>query len=307
MENIFDKKVSYFESLQNKKPIEELSLKNVLFNDKWSDKITKLRSEKDTEKRNKLKNSLPFFVPSGITTGRKDSDMVKHNGIICIDIDKKDNLKVVEFDNLKEVLSVIPYIAYLGHSAGGSGYLAIIPIRNSSMHKECFNSLEIDFKRCGLVIDSSCSNKSRIRFVSYDPEPFVNKNARTYNRIIKNGFNNIEQHRPTEINSKNLATVRKWVDILQKHGTNKEFDYSEWFSMACALAWEFGETGRELFHSFSEAFPDYEYSDANNKFDEGIKAINDTERKHPTINRIEEIFGRHRITALADFEDINYN
>lgn len=307
MENIFDKKVSFFGSLEDKKPTAELSLKEVLLTDKWKDKILKLRSEKDPEKSKKLKNSLPFFVPSGITIGRKDSDLVEHNGVICIDIDKKDNTNVLYFENLKEVLSVIPYIAYLGHSASGSGYLAIIPIKDPRMHKECFKSLEIDFKRCGIKIDSACSNEGRIRFVSYDPKQYINENAKTYNRILKSGFSTMKQHKSTEINRKNLDTVEKWIEILQKYGTKKEFEYSEWFSMACALAWEFGEIGRDLFHSFSKAFPDYDYSDADNKFDEGLKAISDSERKHPTINRIEEIFRRHSITALADFEHINFN
>jgi len=305
MDNIFDKRVSYFKSLRDKEPKKELSLQDVLFTDRWEKPISKLRNETDQDKRKRLKSSLPFFVPSGITEGRKDSEMVKHNGVICIDIDKRDNSNVSNFDNLKNVISVVPYIAYLGLSAGGNGYFAIIPIKDPKKHKEHFKSLEIDFRRCGIKIDGSCSNECRIRFVSYDPEPYVNEEAKIYNRYVPNERNGGSQLRNEEVNAEDFATVSKWMVLLKKYGTKKEFNYGEWFSMACALAWEFGEAGRELFHSFSEAFPDYHPDDSDNKYNDALKAVNDSTIKHPTLSRIEEIFRGHGITAIADFEDIN--
>lgn len=302
--DVFDRKVSCFTSLQDKKPTAELRLDVVLFTDKWKEQISKLRNETNPEKRKSLKGSLPFFVPSGITAGRKDSDMIKHNSIICIDIDKKDNPNIVNFESLKKEIYKVPYIAYAGHSAGGSGYFMIIPIKDPKRHKEHFRSLEMDFKRCGIKIDSACSNECRIRFVSYDPKPYVNKNAKIYNRFIPSAESKSRQLRPTEINTHNLESVKLWMRLLQKHGTSEMFEYSEWFSMACTLSWEFGEDGRELFHTFSEAFPDYDHGNADSKYDEALKAINNVDKKHPTISRIVEIFKRHRIIAIADFEDI---
>ena len=69
------------------------------------------------EVRKKQKNSLPTITPSGIFVKRKAELIKKYTGIICIDIDGKDNLEIVEFEALRMRLmdSILgDYILYCG-------------------------------------------------------------------------------------------------------------------------------------------------------------------------------------------------
>ena len=47
--------------------------------------------------------------------------------------------------------------------------------------------------------------------------------------------------------------------------------YSAWFEIGCALAAEFDESGRDMFHAVSRWHPDYNGDDCDAKFDECLK------------------------------------
>ena len=108
--------------------------------------------------------------------------LIAHSGLICIDIDEKDNPDVAEFDRLNELIRIIPYVVYCGHSIGGKGYFVIIPIASPEKHKEHFEALRQDFARCGITIDKSGKDVTRLRIYSYDNTAYINPSAATYER-----------------------------------------------------------------------------------------------------------------------------
>jgi len=122
--------------------------------------------------RDKEKQKLPYVTPSGIFERRKNDGLKQHSGFICIDIDDLDDV-----DQVKAQLSEDPYTYAVFESVSGTGLAVLVRI-NPDQHREAFQGLKEYYKlRYGLEIDEGCKDVSRARFVSYDPELQVNKDA----------------------------------------------------------------------------------------------------------------------------------
>jgi hypothetical protein len=103
--------------------------------DKYAHQIQTLRSLEDKVRRDRIKASLPAITVSGsFHPSRKEEHLVKHSGLICIDIDLKGNEHIANFAALKEQLFHIENVAYAGLSASGKGFFLIIPIAYPKRH-----------------------------------------------------------------------------------------------------------------------------------------------------------------------------
>ena len=107
------------------------------------DAIQELRSTTDTNRKKQIKLSLPQATISGVfSPTRSAENLVRHSGLICVDIDRKDNLHIGNFDTLiDDVLSHIEQVAYAAHSVSGYGYFLIIPLKYPRQHKAQFEML----------------------------------------------------------------------------------------------------------------------------------------------------------------------
>lgn len=101
-------------------------------------KVREIKRTKGERAYKEAKQNLPTYAVSGLFTGATAGTLKQHSGLICIDIDKKDNPDLTNFDRIKELIREIPYVAYCGHSVGGDGYFAIIPISNPGMPQRAF-------------------------------------------------------------------------------------------------------------------------------------------------------------------------
>ena len=127
---------------------------------------------------------LPVATISGTFAPTcKAENLVAHSTLLCIDIDKKDNMDVDWFDDLKHEWHNIPQILYAGRSIRGKGWFAIFRIAYPDKHEDQFEALKHDFANSGLIIDKACKNVNRMRFISYDPEPYVNEDATLYTKV----------------------------------------------------------------------------------------------------------------------------
>ena len=125
MKNRLDVKVSLFQNCKaSGMPVSEISLCDFLsgstFRGKYKTTVDRYRAAGDEDK-NRLKTSLPAVTVSGTFSKRNSAGLIAHSGLICIDIDEKDNPDVAEFDRLNELIRIIPYVVYCGHSIGGKG------------------------------------------------------------------------------------------------------------------------------------------------------------------------------------------
>ena len=265
MKNIIHVKVSSYQDCWGN-GAKEVFLDDWLTSTEYKLLSEKIRKTVDEEQRKKLKLKLPCVTPSGLFSARCEDGLIVHSGLVCIDIDKKQNPGVKDFEKLKDLIRMVDCVAYCGVSTSGKGFFALIPISRTDLHKEHFESLAIDFLRCGIVIDST-SNVSWLRFYSYDPDPYINLKAKQYCKIHKPAKRSTEsQHNPTE-NRRVEALINEIGDTL----TDITGKYPQWFEIGCALANEYGEEGRDMFHRISVCSELYDTSETDNQFTSCLK------------------------------------
>lgn len=273
MKNFFKTEVTFVPSIScEDKDLKTEKLSRLLLSDTWKTQVEEVRNENDPAKRAELKKELPAFLPSGLFSSRKAGGLKKHSGFVCIDIDAKDNTEVSNFDSLKELMHQIPNVMYCGLSASGTGYFCLIPIKNPDKHTEYFRAIEQDFKRCGIRIDRKCVNVNRLRFVSYDNEPYINTAAAAYDYVIPH-----KDHPTAQIFGGEMTdeqTKERFATVLLEIESSKidiTGNYGQWFEILCAIASTFGEDGRESAHTISRQAECYDYEETEKQYSEILK------------------------------------
>lgn len=144
-------------------------------------RIERIRKEKDKQNRNDLKAKLlNVFTPSGTFGRMEDNGLLQLSGAICIDLDHIQDLKAE-----KKRLKSIPYVWCIFKSPSGDGLKVLVRhnLQDPSRHKDLYSYLgdELGVKgRTDLKFDMSCSNISHACFWSYDPELWMNRNAKVF-------------------------------------------------------------------------------------------------------------------------------
>lgn len=176
--------VSCFANAKSTEP-QPVNLLVWLKTDKYKEAVEVIRATVSKEERTKLKLLLPGITPSGQFMKRKADNLIKHSGLLCLDIDYQDNKHIGNFAQLKIELAKIKNFAYIGLSVSGGGYFCLVPIAQPEKHKLHFKALHNQLAKFGIVLDTSGSDVSRLRFASYDSEAYFNHQARVYSNIYK--------------------------------------------------------------------------------------------------------------------------
>ena len=244
-----------------------MPLGTFLFCKEYKDDILRLRAVFDKEKRNALKRSLPQATISGVfSPTRAKNNLSQHSGLICVDIDAKDNPDILDWETLKQDLSVLPQIAYCALSVSGKGLFVIIPLRYPQKHLQQFRQLQIDFRKMGIMIDSACSDITRLRCLSYDEHPIINENATLYEGVYvekpkHKSFPTCFIYEGENTSAEVAVCCRK----IQQCGIDITASYDDWLKVGCALA-TLGENGRSLFHICSRQNAKYNAAKTDKMF-----------------------------------------
>jgi hypothetical protein len=103
--------------------------------------VKKIRTEKNKEARNLLKQKLPAVCFSGTFTKRNDKSLQQHSGLICLDFDGYKTNKDLLMD--KEKLSKNKYCFCVFVSPSGKGLKMLVKIlKEPENHVNYFISLE---------------------------------------------------------------------------------------------------------------------------------------------------------------------
>jgi len=237
------------------------------------DAIQELRSCSDPGKRKRIKLSLPQATISGIfSPTRAAENLVRHSGLICVDIDKKDNLHLGNLDTLiEDTLSRIDEVAYASRSVSGNGYFVIIPLKYPEAHKAHFEKLVRDFAALDIVIDRACGDVSRLRCQSYDLHQYINLEAKPYEGLY---------HKPKPIRpvfSYNLSDidaedkVAGLCRIISQQHIDLTANYEDWMKIGAALS-SLGESGRQWFHLCSAQNGKYNAAECDRKFNNLLRS-----------------------------------
>lgn len=231
------------------------------------DAINELRSCNDAHRRKQIKLSLPQATISGVfAPTRSAGNLVKHSGLICVDIDRKDNLHISNFDTLLEdVICHIEEVMYAAHSVSGNGYFLIIPLKYPARHKAQFNQLVRVFDGMGINIDRACGDVCRLRCQSYDWHQYINLNAKPFAGIYHEpqpvrphfnyGFGGADEEE---------KVARLCREIEQRH-IDMTATYDDWMKIGAALS-NLGESGRQWFHLCSSQNSGYNAAECDRKF-----------------------------------------
>lgn len=244
-----------------------MPLGTFLFCKEYKDDILRLRAVFDKEKRNALKRSLPQATISGVfSPTRAKNNLSQHSGLICVDIDAKDNPDILDWETLKQDLSVLPQIAYCTLSVSGKGLFLVIPLSYPEKHLQQFRQLQIDFRKMGIMIDSACSDITRLRCLSYDEHPIINENATLYEGVY------VEKPKHKSLptcfiyeGENTSAEVAVYCRKIQQCGIDITASYDDWLKVGCALA-TLGENGRSLFHICSQQNAKYNAAKTDKMF-----------------------------------------
>jgi len=320
--------VSYFKDCKSTVPSGKINIWHWLLEEPGCIEIIKeIRDAFDKEVVGMSKKELPCVTFSGIFSKRNTKSLLEHSGLICIDIDGKDNPDISNINHLKKQLAKLPYVLYVGLSVSGNGVFCLIPIAYSDKHLGHFIAIEEEFKAMRINIDPSCKDITRLRFRSYDPLPVINLNAIVYDKYMegqiiiqtpqktqkkkgvdtpKATFIQVQEkilsleeqflqsmvdnsNRPIQVFHK---SVKQKVQEFLKYVIDKQTDitdvYDDWISICIIISQNFGEDGRELFHAISQFHYKYTPEECNTVYDD---ILNRPYKK--SIERLYEIAKKH--------------
>ncbi len=235
-----------------------------------------VRSTPDKAERDKLKKSAPLVTISGSFSARKDDAIRAHSGFIAIDIDNIDNP-----EDTKKLVQGDSYVYAAFTSISGHGLCLIVKI-DGTRHADAFNGIaSYLYHTYQLIVDQSGKNVSRARFISYDPWIHINTKAIMFKKYLA---------KPKERKLAKVAVVKTDFDAMiaamDRKGLNLCEDYSEWIQIAYALVSEFGEGGRDYFHTLSSHSSKYNSDDCNAQYTACLKNHSESKGKRSTIATI---------------------
>lgn len=270
-------KINFLQNILNPKDLKVISLNDYfdyVRGAKFEAEIMAFRNSRSEAKdvRTKIKNKIPAVTISGVFNGHvSNGSLQEHSGFLCIDFDGCENV-----GKLKEQLKHDKYTHAVLVSASGEGLAAVIKI-DPDHHSEAFDGAkEYYFKSYQQLIDKSCRNVSRLRFLSMDKDLFINPRSVLFKEYPKKErkqkvFHAILTH--TEFDELMSRIIQGGYDLTSG-------EYQTYLNIGFALANEFQERGRDYFHTICQANSKYEQAQCDKQY---TYCMRDTGSKKITI------------------------
>jgi len=232
-------------------------LNNIKFG-KWEKEVKKIQVCQNEDERKDLKRYLPSCTIAGTFRKRNEASLSELSGFICIDMDGFDFTK---YGKIKED----PYTYSCFKSVSGTGIAVIVKINKESF-KECFRWLQkYYFDSYSIVIDPAPSNIASLRFISCDPELFINEKSKESKKLK-------EFKKPTSLpivlGNEDLDDI---IRQMQHKGVNIASSYEDYLHISFAIAGHHGEFGRKWFHAICQQDVKYNSKHANKQYDIALK------------------------------------
>lgn len=244
-------KFSLYNSVGSKEKVDILCADycEMITKGKYQDLVLTARAvKKDNEKYKELKQKMPCITGSAIMNqGEKNKSNIKEmNGLIVLDIDDEVGIELVNKINADQY-------TFISHrSFGGDGLCVFVKI-NPNKFLESFNELgQYYWDNFNLIIDNSCKNPNRLRFLSYDP--YLYKNEKSKKFVAKTKIKK-EPKREDFIFIKNdfsdIIDKVKDIDICQD-------DYKRYCDIGFAIGSQFGVQGLDYFKAICQSGSKYD-------------------------------------------------
>lgn len=246
-------KFSFYDSKKSTRKI-DIDCENycdMIINGKYQDLVFQGRVLKKDEiayREFKKQTDIPIIMGSAIMNqGPKEKSNIKElNGLIVIDIDIEVNLELINKINADQY-------TFISHrSFGGDGICVFIKI-NPNKFLESFNEIgQYYWDNFNIIIDKSCSNPNRLRFISYDPYLYKNDKSK---KFVAKGKIKKEKPRENYVFSENdfseIINQIKDIDICQD-------DYKRYCDIGFAIGSKFGPSGLNYFKAICQSGSKYD-------------------------------------------------
>jgi len=203
------------------------------------------------ERYNKEKGKLPLVLGSMTSLVGKShaiANKIELNGFMVIDIDEDVD------EDLIEELKEDQYTYILHRSVGGVGVCIFVQINKRSF-AVCFNELAEYYKeKYDVIIDKSCKNENRLRFISYDPYLFLNTSAKKFRNVKRK-----EQVVPVVKDFVFLESdFTEIVNNIVSRRVSLCDSYNEYMQIGYAIASKFGWAGFSYFDAIASCSSGYD-------------------------------------------------
>lgn len=174
--------ISIFEGFDN--PVEQKFCPEIISDirsDKYKNDIKEIRrllAEGEEAAAKEKKQQLPAFTASGkFIGGRKKQHLAAYSYFVMQDFD---NVSYPEF--YVKLATADPYTYACFISPSGNGFKIIVRVSSEAQyHEQAFNQVREHYENSlHCKADRKCKDISRLCFVSYDPDAYINENAKTF-------------------------------------------------------------------------------------------------------------------------------
>lgn len=273
IELIKETMVSLYGRVTYNKPLKDISLFNwmIYYSNKNKGTILKIRelniTDPDTAKKMKTDNLPCISVTGHFPEYRRIQLSDRMNPVICIDIDKGDNLDINDWEEVKRKVISLPGVFYVSLSCRGEGIFCYVYWNIEKDFLKVWYALERDFKeKLGIKIDVNCKDITRLRFISYDSNTLLKKQVEIY----EDEYDKYEDYDNNEIsdtlNEDDNFTYRAIYQLITECNYRSN-SYNDWLQDGFRLA-TFGEEGKILFMYLSKLSDNYDRNEALKKFRE---------------------------------------
>lgn len=176
--------IDFYTSKSNTLPAKRMSVDyalRLIKEGKYREYADKVRNARTGEEMDRAKFDAPGFSFSGIFERRGKDRLIRHSGIMAIDIDHLDGDVFSE----KERLMKNPYVYSVFLSISGKGLKVLIKVPDSldaESHKLYYRAIAEDF---GVDEDRRAQDVARYTNVTYDPDLHLNSGALVWNKPVE--------------------------------------------------------------------------------------------------------------------------
>lgn len=220
------------------------------------------KEEKQAKKAELPLVSISCYYNEGTT--RETTNIAGFTNYIAIDVDHNDN-PTLSVEDMKAIVNATPYVVYSATSVSGMGLFALIELENvnsTDTFTNYFNALQNYFKGYGITIDKACKDATRLRYITHDPNPYINTKAlvwwmqsKPYTPKPTTKDTPKRYHQRTTATPNALTDIEK-VELIVKdckanaltiHPTHEDN-----LTLSASLANAFGEEGRCYYDTLNE-------------------------------------------------------
>lgn len=291
-------RASLYGSALSARSVEVVDLLSFLCSDVFREQVEAIRSTSNPNHRRELKKQLPAITPAGVFTPRRGNKYLRsYSGMLCIDIDGKDNPEVEDWSTAAHRIGRhSPSVVYAGLSVGGCGCFVLYRIAEPWRYAEHYASIVAELSSLGLNVDTACKDIARLRFASYDPTPYLNPEAVPHTLptseaiVLRKGKKEADltpqRPLPEQVDGESasvvhragltprpamgatalLPRIERAVAELVDRGLNIAEAYNDWYRIGCSLASAFGEAGRWMYHAISAQSAKYERTECDAQY-----------------------------------------